>query len=270
MDEHSTQRVAIKLIRRGGRLSRDHGEARLASLVRSRHVVAVYDSGRLDDGAFLVMELVQGPSLQFLVSGGGMPWRDATSLLIDVCEGVMAVHDRGIIHCDLKPANLLLHVGGMVKVADFGLACRTNLHERSRRRSSWRDQDWHEAAGTPHYMSPEQCCADRCDERSDIYSLGATYFALLTGRTPYARSGPFQIMCDHLAAPVPDPRGCRRGIPRACADIVIRAMAKARADRYGSVREMQSALRGTLGRLTAWRINQYHAKALRSFRRTGP
>ena len=103
-------------------------------------------------------------------------------------------------------------------------------------------------AGTPHYMSPEQCREEECDERTDIYSLGATYHTLLTGCTPYAEATPVRIMFDHCSAPAPDPRAVHRDIPNACAEIVKRAMAKKRTDRYPNAREIQTALRAVLSR----------------------
>ena len=92
-------------------------------------------------------------------------------------------------------------------------------------------------------MSPEQCRAEECDERSDIYALGATYYALLTGQSAYADASPLQIIFAHCSAPAPDPCRVRPGIPRGCADITLRAMDKKRADRYDNAREMRNALR---------------------------
>jgi serine/threonine protein kinase len=101
-------------------------------------------------------------------------------------------------------------------------------------------------AVTPHYMSPEQCRTEKCDERTDIYSLGATYHTFLTGNTPYSGATPLRIMFEHCSAPVPDPRSVAPDIPEACGEIVVRAMAKKRAERYDNAREMQNALRVVL------------------------
>src|SRR5262249_52328567 len=108
--------------------------------------------------------------------------------------------------------------------------------------------------GTPHYMSPEQCRGEDCDERTDIYSLGATYCALLTGRTPYADAGPLRVMFDHCSAPVPDPCEGHRNIPRACGEISMRAMAKQRATRFHSASDMRKVLGALFGRSRTWRL----------------
>ena len=143
-----------------------------------------------------------------------------------------------IIHRDIKPANLLRAADGTVKLTDFELARRLDPLRRLTTREH--------PAGTPHYMSPEQCRGEDHDERTDIYSLGATYHTLLTGRTPYADGTPLRIMFDHCSAPVPDPHQHRPEVPGACAAVVRRAMAKKRADRYDSARAMQKALRAVL------------------------
>jgi hypothetical protein len=101
-------------------------------------------------------------------------------------------------------------------------------------------------AGTPHYMSPEQCRGEPLDPRTDLYSLGATYHALLTGRPPYPGDGPMEVMFAHCSRPVPDPRSADPALPPACAEVVRRAMAKYPAQRYPTAREMQTALEAVL------------------------
>jgi serine/threonine protein kinase len=245
------RRVAIKLIPHeptfGAARPRCPPEARLAKQVRHPRVVSLYDAGAYSDGVYLVMELVKGRSVQArLDAGPPLGWSEATSIVDAACDGVMAVHASGIIHRDIKPANLLRSKGGAVKVADFSLACWLHPSRKPTDRARF--------AGTPHYMSPEQCRDDECDERADVYALGATYHTLLTGQTPYADATPPRIMFAHCSAPVPDPRERRREVPRACAQIAMRAMAKKRSDRYESARELQNALRAVLyGRSKAWR-----------------
>lgn len=249
-------------------------EAYLAARVRHRNVVSVFDAGEYRDGVYVVMEYVRGPSLQSVVDRDRLPWRQATAILIAVCDAVMAVHSRGIIHRDIKPSNLLCGADGIVKLADFGLACRLDAPMRS------------VCAGTLPFMSPEQCRADISDERTDIYSLGATYYTLLTGVPPYADIGEYEVvseawgggkeetqfhnstlnfplptahslrvMFEHCTAPPPDPRRIHRRIPGACADIAKTAMAKRRSDRFQSADDMRTALLRLLyERLPLWKI----------------
>ena len=148
------------------------------------------------------------------------------------------MHARGIIHCDVKPANLLRTADGIVKLTDFGL-CRLAG-------SSKRSAPWKQLAGTPHYMSPEQCREEECDERTDVYSLGATYYTLLTGRTPYADATPLRSCSRIVRRLCPTRVTCGGGslarAPRSSGG----RLAKKRADRYGSARECLNALRAVL------------------------
>jgi serine/threonine protein kinase len=238
------RRVAIKLIARGAISEASPPptlrEARLAGLVRHPNVVSLYDTGTYPGGIYLVMELVEGRSVQSLLSDGPLPWREATTILLAACEGVAAVHARGIIHCNITPDNLLRAADGTVKLADFGASRLLDPSKglaNSKRRS-----------GPSHCESHEERPEDECDERTDIYLLGATYRTLLTGWTPGAVAYPQAIKVGRGSGLVADPRNDYGEIPRACADIVARAMAEKPRYRYASARAMQKALRGVLRR----------------------
>lgn len=218
-------------------------DGRFVDPLQHPNIVALHTTGTADGGVYLVMELVEGGPVQDLVEHGPLSWFEATCVLVAASEAVAAVHEYGLLHRDIKPSNLLLSTTGAVKLVDFGLACWLHPSKRAIDTTT---------AGTPHYMSPEQCRGDEVDERTDIYSLGATYFSLLTGRTPFAHPAPLQVMLAHCSAPTPDPCNQQQQIPRSCAEVVMRAMAKQRPDRYGSVREMLIALRAVLMR-RSWR-----------------
>jgi urea transport system substrate-binding protein len=262
------RRVAIKLIPQPASSAASPwmpAEASFVGAVQHPHVVSLHGIGTYSGGVYLVMELVEGQSLQSFLSNGRLPWREATAILVATCAGVRAVHAHGIIHRDLKPANILLAPlqiadcrmqidkgpsaltaqsaicnvqSAIPKVSDFGLAQWLNPAKQS--------MAGKRLAGTPHYMSPEQCRQEECDERTDIYSLGATYFTLLTGSTPFTGATPLHILFEQCSSPVPDPCRDHPEIPGACAEIVGRAMAKKRSDRYDSVHEMRDALRAVL------------------------
>ena len=243
-DSSQARRVAVKLIPHGPRdriasteLLR---EASLVGQVRHPNVLRTYDSGTYPGGVYLVLELAEGRSLASHVDAGPSPWRLATALVAAACDGLAALHACGILHRDIKPANIVRTQEGIVKLADFGLARPIDLSGGSPRRTR--------AGGTPHYMSPEQCREEIDDERTDVYSLGATFCSLLTGRTPYPEATPLAVMLAHCSASVPDPRSAGPDIPDACAEIVLRAMAKRRADRFDSACAMGDALRATLAR----------------------
>lgn len=213
-------------------------EAQAAARLNHPHVVSIYEIDRAEDTYYIAMELMRGGSVQdYLGAGGKLGWREATRIAADVCRGLAAAHAAGLIHRDIKPANVMRGADGAVKLADFGLA--TSIDQQGFSQAG--------AAGTPDYMSPEQCRCDALDERSDIYSLGATYYTLLTGRTAFPEASPLQVMFAHCSRPAPDPRDVDPAIPESCAAIVLRALAKERADRFSSATEMLGALDAAVG-----------------------
>jgi serine/threonine protein kinase len=241
--------VAIKLIPTSA--ATDAAALHRVARLRHPHVVGLFEIRTYPGGVYLVMELVDGPSLHTLLGEGRLSWPDATAILEAACRGVAAVHAAGVIHGDVKPGNILMVEGGAWSVerdeerVSFSSPFRPRLTDFDLARTV-------SAAGssgvngTPHFMSPEQCRGESCDERTDVYSLGATYHTLLTGRPPYRGATPWRLMFEHCAAPVPDPRRLYRDIPRACADVVARAMAKRRADRHGGAGELGDSLRALL------------------------
>src|SRR5262249_53573641 len=162
------------------------------------------------------------------------PWPEATRALADACRGLAATHAAGLLHRDIKPGNLLRGRDGVVKVTDFGLAKYAVATGHSLTTPGG-------VVGTPHYMAPEQCESKAVDARTDVYALGATYYALLTGHVPYAGAGPMEVMFAHCSGPVPDPRHVNPAVPEPCAAIVQKAMAKGPAARYAGPGEMLAA-----------------------------
>jgi serine/threonine protein kinase len=199
-------------------------EARAAARLSHPNVVAVYEADRIDGTLYFAMERVRGVSGAQLLERGPLPWRAATEIAAQAARGLVAAHAAGLIHRDIKPANLLLAVDGTVKLADFGLV-KTIAQDRNALSGS------SDVFGTPHFMSPEQARGQPLDERTDVYSLGATYYALLTGAPPYPGEEAMSVLYAHCAKPPPDT--CL-GNPRAapgCAAVVKRAMAKNRVER---------------------------------------
>lgn len=208
-------------------------EARAAAALSHPNIVAIYHVGHWSGGCFLVLELLPGGSLQARLSRGGpLSWPEATRALIDACRGLAAAHAAGLVHRDVKPANLLLDARGAVKVADFGLVRGGALASSTASR----------VAGTPAYMSPEQCRGESADARADIYALGATYYALLTGAPPFRGDGPMQVMFAHCSETVPDPRAARPELPATIVTAVYRALAKDPAERFASADALRAAL----------------------------
>ncbi len=201
------------------------------------HVVTVHDLVHMADGdgeitPHLVMELVEGTSLKDLLALKGPSLRSVI-VVRGVLEGLEACHAAGILHLDIKPANVLVTNDGGVKIVDFGIARAASDATAT-------------VAGTPHYMAPEQF-EGRADERSDIYSVGCLLYECLTGRPPFEGTMAAQLMA-HRNHPRPDPRAITPEVPADLAAVVAKAMAVDPAHRHQSVREMLAALAG-LGRM---------------------
>ncbi|HAH45037.1 MAG TPA: hypothetical protein DCM07_09325, partial [Planctomycetaceae bacterium] len=214
-------------------LDRFLAEAKAAGRLTHPHVVSIHEIGQEGDVNYIVMELMTGGSTDdHLESIGPYSPLEASRIIADACEGLMVAHASGLVHRDIKPGNLLQSAHGTIKVADFGLA------KRIIQQSMQLTQDG-QLIGTPYFMSPEQCESKPVDMRSDIYSLGATYYTLLTGDHPYEDAGSIvQIMYAHCHADILDPRDVNSSIPDKCASIVSKSMAKNPEDRYQSAREM--------------------------------
>jgi urea transport system substrate-binding protein len=242
--------VAIKML--AGHLAADThardrflSEAKAAGKLNHPNVITIHEIGNDEQTHYLVLEYVTGGSLNDrMVATGGLSVLEATQALIDACKGVSAAHAAGLIHRDIKPANFMRAADGSVKVADFGLA----------KAASGTGQGLTQAGmlvGTPFFMSPEQCEGKPLDPRTDLYSLGATYYSLLTGSHPFQGTDSIpQLMYLHCHGPIPDPRAVNPAIPEACSRIINRAMAKVPAERYQSAGEMLADLQSVVATLS--------------------
>ncbi|KAA5541565.1 transporter substrate-binding protein [Roseiconus nitratireducens] len=226
-------------------LNRFLAEAKSAGKLNHPNTVTIYEIAQDGGNHFLVMEVVAGGSTEdHLEKSGAYSVGEATQIVIDSCRGLAAAHKLGLVHRDIKPGNLLLTETGTVKVADFGLAKRAQTQTLQLTQQG-------QIVGTPYFMSPEQCESRDVDARSDIYSLGATYYALLTGKSPYQDSGSVvQVMFAHCNSTPPDPREIRKHIPAACCQIIERAMAAKPEDRYQSMDEMAEDLESVLAAIS--------------------
>ncbi len=244
------KRAAVKIIdgvADAETLARFRREAEAASLVESPHVVHVFDSGTMPDGRpYLVMERLEGESLGArLRRSGALPVDDTLRVVDQVLRGLEKAHAAGVVHRDLKPDNVFLEAreGGeiAVKLLDFGISKRlltsagpgpTTLTQRGA------------VIGTPHYMSPEQAHGEPdIDGRSDLFSLGTIFYECLTGRPPHADLPSYEAVVVALCTrEPPSVRAVRAEIPDGVAKVLDRALAKDRAARFQTAREMRGAL----------------------------
>jgi eukaryotic-like serine/threonine-protein kinase len=240
--------VAIKVILADaagpGPLERFVRESRACAQLRHPNIVSIFDYLAEDpQRPFLVMELLSGPSLKDeLAARGPFSVDEIRRIVPPICSALLLAHSKGIIHRDLKPANIVAHdfgTGGRVhKVVDFGVANVRQQPDDTRLTGS------HQFIGTVTYASPEQLTGGSVDARSDVYSLGAVVFELLTGRPPYEGPDAMAIVSGHLSKPVPAPSTVRDGLPPWIDIAVARALAKDPADRWPDMAALAAAIAG--------------------------
>jgi beta-lactam-binding protein with PASTA domain/serine/threonine protein kinase len=198
--------------------SRFIGEARAVARLSSANVVAVFDQGSTGDINYIAMEYVPGPTLRELLnSRGRLNPREALDVFEGVLTGLAAAHDAGIIHRDVKPENVLLGTGSVIKVADFGLA--RAAAGMSNTRSGL-------LIGTAAYLAPEQVSASQSDERTDVYAAGVMLFEMLTGSQPHTGDTPLAVAYKHVNAVVPAPSSLVPGLPAALDTLVALATSR--------------------------------------------
>lgn len=220
-------------------------EARACAKVQSPYVVQVLDAGCENEIYFYLMEYVDGASLeQLLAKGRKFTVEEGCRIIRDAAMGLFAAHREGIIHRDIKASNIMLTKDGEVKVADFGLARDVRAE-----RISMTGQ----MMGTPQYMAPEQWEGCEVDERSDLYSLGITFYYLLAGNMPFEASSPFALCKKHTMEPPPPLKNVMPGLSPAVESIVMRLLEKKRERRYQNARELIEALDNLLARGTAYK-----------------
>ncbi|MCK6474353.1 MAG: protein kinase [Planctomycetes bacterium] len=240
--------VAVKLLLPGMASSEEMGrrllrEALALARFRHPHIVPVLDGGATDEGLhYLVMEYVDGEDLsRLLTREKPMDWRRAFTLLAQVIEAIDFAHAHGVIHRDLKPGNILLEGDGQTaQIADFGLARDEQAHSRLTRTGV--------ALGTPTYMPPEQATGSRehIDRCSDIYSLGAIAYEMLTGKPPFEGQTVMETLFKVVHHEPPAPRQLQPKIPREIEAIVQKAMQKDPSKRYASAYQMLGDVKACL------------------------
>lgn len=211
-------------------------EARAAAGLNHPNIVTVYDAGLSEQGVYIAMERLRGRDLRQLLANGWRPDIVQTAQIMRrVCDALSYAHSKGVIHCDIKPANIFMVGRTLPKVVDFGIA----------RVAHGQDIPALEGivAGSPHYLAPEQLRGETIDRRCDVYALGAVMYELLTHRKAFDGKSLQEIVhaVEH-ARPLP-PHELRPEVPRALSDIAMRAIAHDPAQRYRSARQMSQALK---------------------------
>jgi eukaryotic-like serine/threonine-protein kinase len=214
-------------------------EARATASIHSDHVVAIFDTGRLPNGAlYIVLEYLEGADLSWLVARDGpFGMERCLELGLQLCDALQAVHAAGIVHRDIKPANIFLTRAGMLKLLDFGIAKACSPNSASATLSG-------SLLGSPHYMAPEQIERPReVDARTDVYAAGASLFFMLTGHPPFEASSLSRLLVRICDGPAP-----RLALParattlRAWRRTLLRALARRPAERFQDAQALRAAL----------------------------
>ncbi|MGG5810485.1 serine/threonine-protein kinase [Falsiroseomonas sp. CW058] len=252
IDRRLGRLVAVKVMRGAvgeeerARMTR---EAQVAGRLSHGNIVAVHDAGMQDDLFYIVMELVIGEPLAAAMRRGGIAAEEAVGLVAELLDGLAHAHARGVVHRDVKPANILLAIDerpgpGRPKLVDFGIA-RTAASDLTQVGT---------LAGTPAYMSPEQLRGEEADKRADIWASGVILFELLAGRHPFRPPSDFFALTHAIVnRPTPALAELAPGLPPGLAAVVDTALAKHRDNRFPDADAMAAALRGVLGAMAGGR-----------------
>jgi tetratricopeptide (TPR) repeat protein/TolB-like protein len=234
------RRIALKLLpqewtKNSQARARFLHEAQTAASLNHPNICTIHEVDESDDRVFLAMEHIDGESLSDRIARGPMKISDIIATGTGIARGLAAAHERGVVHRDIKPGNVMLTMDGRAKVLDFGLALAPEMTRLTRAGRT---------TGTVSYMSPEQSRGDPVDLRTDIWSLGVVLYEMLTGRRPFAGDHEQAVLLSIINDEPSAPSGLRTGVPLELERIIAKAMAKDPADRYQHVDDMIVDLRG--------------------------
>jgi tetratricopeptide (TPR) repeat protein len=236
--------VAIKFLTAGTvdeeTLGRFKQEVSLSRQFNHPNVIRMHDLGSYGEIKFITMELLQGQDLGALLNQGPLPIGKGIELLIQACQALQVVHDRGVVHRDVKPDNFFLTEDGVLKVMDFGIAKRPKAGKGLTQAGTM--------AGTPHYVAPEQTSDfGGVTHLADIYALGCIGYKMFTGRVPFDSDDVMAVLLAHISKDPAPPRQLNPAIPMDLETILLRLLAKRPEDRVQSCRDLAALLRGIRG-----------------------
>jgi len=238
-DDELKRTVALKVLSQDRAnnpilVRRFKSEGQAAALLQHKNIVSVYEAGQADGYLFLALEYVEGIDLlEWVNRHGPIPVKRSVEIMRQATEALQHAYERNIVHRDIKPSNLMIARDGTVKLTDMGLA---RSIDETLDTTITRDGT---TVGTVDYMAPEQASNSKAaDARSDIYSLGCTWFHLLTGRPPYPEGSVTNKIAAHISSPLPDPRLLNAEIPEAVVAVIHRMLAKKKEQRYQTPAEL--------------------------------
>ncbi len=231
--------VAIKMLKQefasnSEFIKRIRREARAVARLSHPNIVSIYDMGQEDDRHYLVMENITGHNLkEYIENEGPLSAARALDIADQISSALIKAHENNIVHCDIKPHNILVTDEGKVKVTDFGIARAVNTSKTLTLTDS--------IEGSAHYFSPEQAQGEKVKPATDIYSLGVVIYEMLTGKVPYTGDTPISVAVQHVQSPIPDLQ-LGADFPEEINCLVRKAMAKNPEDRFESARELKDGI----------------------------
>lgn len=236
LDHRLNRKVALKVLKDAYALDAEFRrrfahESQAVAMLSHPNIVAVYDMSRDSSVEFIVMELIEGINLkQYMTSKSVLNWKEAVHFASQICRALSHAHQKGIVHSDIKPHNIMVQKNGNVKVADFGIA----------RVQGTAVNDQQETMGSVHYISPEQAKGEAVDSRCDLYSLGVILYEMLVGKLPCKGEDAVSVAVKHINGIYDAPREVNPDIPESIEKIILKAMATDINERYQSADEMLS------------------------------
>ncbi|EKF8619885.1 Stk1 family PASTA domain-containing Ser/Thr kinase [Staphylococcus pseudintermedius] len=243
MDTILNRQVAVKLIHippneKQATIQRFESEVQNTTILTHPNIVSVLDVGEEVDFFFLVMEYIEGPTLaDYIKANGPLKPEKALYFIEQILSGIRHAHERGIVHRDIKPQNVMIDRNQTLKIVDFGIA--KALSETTMTQTN-------HVVGTVQYLSPEQAKGEKTGERSDIYSIGIVLYEMLTGHPPFSGETAVSIAIKQIQEAVPNVTDTRRDVPQALSNVILKATEKDQSHRYRSVSEMAHDVMSTL------------------------
>ncbi len=234
-DIEESREVAVKILKNefinnDEFLQRFKNESKAVSMLSHPNIVKVLDVGFNEDLRYIVMEYIDGITIRdYIEAEGKLDWKETSHLIIQILRALQHAHDRGIIHRDIKPQNIMMFSDGTIKVMDFGIAKFT--YELGITATA-------QTIGSVHYISPEQASGKTTDGKSDIYSTGILMYEMLTGKKPFDTDNPVTVALMQMNNQAELPRTINPDIPRGIEEIVLKAIEKDPADRYQFAKDM--------------------------------
>ena len=234
-DNQENRVVAVKILKEEfisneEFVRRFKNESKAIAMLSHPNIVKVYDVSFGDLIQYIVMEYIDGITLkEYIEREGSLRWKDAVHFTIQILKGLQHAHDKGIVHCDVKPQNIMVLPDGTIKVTDFGIARFARSEQRT---------ITDKAIGSVHYISPEQARGERTDEKTDIYSVGVILYEMLTGRLPFQAESAVSVAIMQLQREPQLPTEINGSIPLGLEQITMHAMQKSPERRYQSASEM--------------------------------